>query len=81
MKKVLKCAVFFLFFTFFKVCLHGLGFRRGLNVYHLLFTLQWIPELQHYAPGVPVVLVGTKLGEFCSQLEHVDFTLYIIGWL
>ncbi|KAK9278387.1 hypothetical protein L1049_027952 [Liquidambar formosana] len=21
----------------------------------------WIPELQHYAPGVPVVLAGTKL--------------------
>jgi hypothetical protein len=31
----------------------------------LLFPLQWIPELQHYAPGVPVVLVGTKLGELC----------------
>lgn len=24
---------------------------------------QWIPELQHYAPGIPVVLVGTKSGE------------------
>ncbi|GLT72727.1 hypothetical protein SLA2020_446350 [Shorea laevis] len=22
---------------------------------------KWIPELQHYAPGIPVVLVGTKL--------------------
>lgn len=23
---------------------------------------QWVPELKHYAPGVPVILVGTKLG-------------------
>ena len=30
----------------------------------LMFRLhfQWIPELKHYAPGVPIVLVGTKLG-------------------
>jgi hypothetical protein len=26
------------------------------------FSLQWLPELQHYAPGVPIVLAGTKLG-------------------
>lgn len=26
------------------------------------FPFQWIPELRHYAPGVPVILVGTKLG-------------------
>lgn len=31
-------------------------------------VLQWIPELQHYAPGVPVVLVGTKLGKSESIL-------------
>jgi GTPase SAR1 family protein len=28
----------------------------------LLLFFQWIPELHHYAPGVPIVLVGTKLG-------------------
>lgn len=28
-----------------------------------VFCLQWIPELKHYAPGVPIVLVGTKLGK------------------
>ena len=25
-------------------------------------ALQWIPELRHYAPSVPIILVGTKLG-------------------
>lgn len=33
-----------------------------LVISHGLVLGQWIPELQHYAPGVPVVLVGTKLG-------------------
>ncbi|XP_022134714.1 rac-like GTP-binding protein ARAC10 isoform X2 [Momordica charantia] len=45
---------------------------RGADVFIIAFSLvsrasyenvvkKWIPELQHYAPGVPVVLVGTKL--------------------
>nr|AAF43923.1 Rac-like protein Rop1 [Tradescantia virginiana] len=45
---------------------------RGADVFVLAFSLvsrasyenvlkKWIPELQHYAPGVPLVLVGTKL--------------------
>ncbi|RID77328.1 hypothetical protein BRARA_A00251 [Brassica rapa] len=45
---------------------------RGADVFILAFSLiskasyenvskKWIPELQHYAPGVPIVLVGTKL--------------------
>jgi Ras-related C3 botulinum toxin substrate 1 len=44
---------------------------RGANVFVLAFSLisrasyenvskKWIPELRHYAPGVPIVLVGTK---------------------
>ncbi|XP_015070754.1 rac-like GTP-binding protein 3 isoform X3 [Solanum lycopersicum] len=33
---------------------------RGADVFVLAFSL-WIPELQHYAPGIPVVLAGTKL--------------------
>lgn len=41
-----------------------------------LCVLQWIPELKHYAPGVPIILVGTKLGEifhyYCSwSLTHL----------
>ncbi|KAG8638830.1 hypothetical protein MANES_14G068700v8 [Manihot esculenta] len=45
---------------------------RGADVFVLAFSLvsrasyenvlkKWVPELQHYAPGVPVVLAGTKL--------------------
>ncbi|CAI0392834.1 unnamed protein product [Linum tenue] len=48
---------------------------RGADVFILAFSLiskasyenvskKWIPELKHYAPGVPIVLVGTKLGIF-----------------
>ncbi|KAK8471325.1 hypothetical protein PHAVU_003G197900 [Phaseolus vulgaris] len=45
---------------------------RGADVFVLAFSLvshasyenvlkKWVPELQHFAPGIPVVLVGTKL--------------------
>ncbi|KAI7747400.1 hypothetical protein M8C21_002321 [Ambrosia artemisiifolia] len=45
---------------------------RGADVFVLAFSLvsrasfenilkRWIPELQHFAPGVPIVLAGTKL--------------------
>ncbi|KAL9314150.1 hypothetical protein ACSQ67_019602 [Phaseolus vulgaris] len=45
---------------------------QGADVFVLAFSLvsrasyenvlkKWIPELQHFAPGIPLVLVGTKL--------------------
>ncbi|XP_061961229.1 rac-like GTP-binding protein RAC2 [Populus nigra] len=45
---------------------------RGADVFILAFSLisrpsyenvskKWVPELRHYAPSVPIVLVGTKL--------------------
>ncbi|KAE8684463.1 Rac-like GTP-binding protein ARAC3 [Hibiscus syriacus] len=45
---------------------------RGADVFILAFSLiskasyeniakKWIPELKHYAPGIPIILVGTKL--------------------
>lgn len=42
----------------------GLWERYELTVL-LFFSLneQWVPELRRFAPNVPVVLVGTKLGE------------------
>ncbi|PNX86244.1 Rop7, partial [Trifolium pratense] len=47
---------------------------RGADVFLLCFSLiskasyeniskKWISELRHYAPNVPIVLVGTKLGK------------------
>ncbi|KAL8211180.1 hypothetical protein R6Q57_005617 [Mikania cordata] len=51
---------------------------RGADVFILAFSLiskasyenvskKWIPELKHYAPSVPIILVGTKLGEDDEQ--------------
>ncbi|ONI22303.1 hypothetical protein PRUPE_2G120300 [Prunus persica] len=45
---------------------------RGADVFLLAFSLisrpsyenipkKWVPELRHYAPSVPIILVGTKL--------------------
>ncbi|XP_055828627.1 rac-like GTP-binding protein 3 isoform X1 [Solanum dulcamara] len=56
---------------------------RGADVFVLAFSLvsrasyenilkKWIPELQHYAPGIPVVLAGTKL---VDRLYFASFTL------
>ncbi|KEH35059.1 Rho-like GTP-binding protein [Medicago truncatula] len=57
---------------------------RGADVFVLAFSLvsrasyenvfkKWIPELQHFAPGVPVVLVGTKLGK--SSITYIILML------
>ncbi|CAA0817469.1 Rac-like GTP-binding protein ARAC4 [Striga hermonthica] len=54
--------------------------HRGADVFLLAFSLiskasyeniakKWIPELRHYAPGVPIILVGTKLVSF-EQPPH-----------
>eukprot|EP01018_Ginkgo_biloba_P001059 Gb_13449 [translate_table: standard] len=53
---------------------------RGADVFLLAFSLiskasyenvlkKWIPELRHYSPGVPIILVGTKLGPILHQLK------------
>lgn len=36
----------------------------------LILDKQWIPELRHYAPNVPIVLVGTKLGKLIPLKWH-----------
>ncbi|XP_072092809.1 uncharacterized protein [Arachis hypogaea] len=56
---------------------------RGADVFLLAFSLisrasyenvakKWIPELRHYAPGVPIILVRTKLGWFTSQTQVMN---------
>lgn len=48
----------------------GLAFSRYFSKIYRYIGYQWIPELRHYAPSVPIVLVGTKLGmEFFSTLQ------------
>ncbi|RWR92335.1 rac-like GTP-binding protein 5 [Cinnamomum micranthum f. kanehirae] len=56
---------------------------RGADVFLLAFSLiskasyenvakKWIPELKHYAPGVPIILVGTKLDLRDDQQFFID---------
>ncbi|RRT47497.1 hypothetical protein B296_00027782 [Ensete ventricosum] len=56
---------------------------RGADVFLLAFSLiskasyenvtkKWIPELKHYAPGVPQILVGTKLDLRDDQQFFID---------
>lgn len=47
-------------------------------VFYVLFIvdlLQWIGELRRYSPSVPIVLVGTKLGNACSNILVVHESL------
>lgn len=37
---------------------------------------QWIPELRHYAPNVPIVLVGTKLGKIILSFHQCGLQKY-----
>ncbi|KAH9788748.1 hypothetical protein KPL71_010973 [Citrus sinensis] len=57
---------------------------RGADVFIIAFSLisrpsyeniskKWVPELRHYAPSVPIVLVGTKLDLREDRQFHLDY--------
>ncbi|KAL2333828.1 hypothetical protein Fmac_015041 [Flemingia macrophylla] len=66
---------------------------RGADVFILAFSLiskasyenvskKWIPELKHYAPGVPIILVGTKLGKsYYMNVINFNFNLNFLIFL
>ena len=44
------------------------------------FSPQWVPQLRRYAPAVPIILAGTKLGMLFSlhlYLQHIMLGLII----
>ncbi|THG02791.1 hypothetical protein TEA_017021 [Camellia sinensis var. sinensis] len=62
---------------------------RGADVFILAFSLiskasyenvskKWIPELKHYAPGVPIVLVGTKLDMYYNDVPQLRSDCFMI---
>lgn len=76
-KKVLCCGLLcfgciscHLFWEHYKVSvlpvIYGSFYKKWMIKWMCWFHFQWIPELKHYAPGVPIILVGTKLGMFVS---------------
>ena len=38
-------------------------------IVHFIDIFQWMPELRRFAPNVPIVLVGTKLGKCFSEAK------------
>ncbi|KAI8545518.1 hypothetical protein RHMOL_Rhmol07G0045900 [Rhododendron molle] len=65
---------------------------RGADVFLLAFSVismpsfeniskKWVPELRHYAPLVPIVLVGTKMGNYAFILLDFIASVNICdGW-
>lgn len=60
-KKVHSFCLFRSICVFIKIII--IHFLLDIKMTSLIGVLQWIPELKHYAPNVPIVLVGTKLGK------------------
>lgn len=77
-ENISKKVVFLSLFFFYPVLLHfPFSDSFSMSCFFFLMPEKWVPELRHYAPSVPIVLVGTKLGKNLHILYEFSSFLFI----